>query len=427
MTPAWPDVTSGLVGHWKLDETSGTTAADSSGNSKDGTMTGGLNAATSTIKGAVGAALKFDGINDFIIEPNSFGLTGSTSVSVWFRKDDDGLSSNPQVFNFYLDNDTEWALVVDNSNQIEILDDTGGAEQFIYTTPIVQGRWYHAVAMMDGLENKLYLDGVLIGSGISAAMSNDGIGGDLFIGSKRSNWQFFNGAIDDVRIYNRALSLSEIQRLYAMGAPVGTTTALPQGCATVGQVCDDGTIYAGTYSSTPYFTTVADAGNMVMNNGNSSGLVDVSAASSDTDGRANTNTIAITDSDSATAGFQPHLAAQYCFTLNAHGADDWFLAARSEFAGSVCANRTVIPGISSNYWSSTDHTVVGSFQQVGSTCTFSGLPANNSRAVRCVRKGPAPRCANPYGLEGQLTYNVTHEVVQYCDGARWIAIGKSGP
>lgn len=121
MTPAWPDVTSGLVGHWKLDETSGTTAADSSGNSKDGTMTGGLNAATSTIKGAVGAALKFDGINDFIIEPNSFGLTGSTSVSVWFRKDDDGLSSNPQVFNFYLDNDTEWALVVDNSNQIEIL------------------------------------------------------------------------------------------------------------------------------------------------------------------------------------------------------------------------------------------------------------------------------------------------------------------
>jgi hypothetical protein len=47
--------------------------------------------------------------------------------------------------------------------------------------------------------------------------------------------------------------------------------------------------------------------------------------------------------------------------------------------------------------------------------------------IRCLRKGPAPRCANPYGLEGSVLYNTTHNVLQFCDGARWIAIGKTGP
>jgi len=59
MTPPWPDVTDGLVGHWKLDETTGTTAADSSGNGLAGTMVNGLNGGSSTY-GTVGRALTFN-------------------------------------------------------------------------------------------------------------------------------------------------------------------------------------------------------------------------------------------------------------------------------------------------------------------------------------------------------------------------------
>jgi len=59
MTPEWPDVTEGLVGHWKLDETEGTTAADSVG-SNNGTMNGGLDAASDSSTGAVGTALTFE-------------------------------------------------------------------------------------------------------------------------------------------------------------------------------------------------------------------------------------------------------------------------------------------------------------------------------------------------------------------------------
>jgi len=64
------------------------------------------------------------------------------------------------------------------------------------------------------------------------------------------------------------------------------------------------------------------------------------------------------------------------------------------------------------------------FTFIGS-CGSGDQLKQNSAGVRCVRKGPAPRCVNPYGVEGEMTYNTTHDVVQYCDGARWVGIGKA--
>jgi hypothetical protein len=152
----------------------------------------------------------------------------------------------------------------------------------------------------------------------------------------------------------------------------------------------------------------------------------LTTATNDINGITNSNILITTDSDSITAGFQPYQAVQYCNNLSAHGADDWYLPARIESRNTLCFNKDVIPDVQS-YWTSRQ-TDTSRFETVRvSDCTYSGQPSETIRPVRCVRKGPAPRCANPYGIEGQLTYNVTHEVVQYCDGARWIAIGKSGP
>jgi hypothetical protein len=55
-----------LAAHWKLDETSGTTAADSSGNSNNGTMLNGMNATNDSIAGVLGTSLDYDGIDDTI-------------------------------------------------------------------------------------------------------------------------------------------------------------------------------------------------------------------------------------------------------------------------------------------------------------------------------------------------------------------------
>ena len=209
------DITTGLIGHWRLDETSGTTATDSAG-SNNATMQSGLDATNDSTNGAVWTALTFDGTDDYISVANTFGLTGDASVSAWFRKDGDGVDNTPHIFNFYTNASDEWGVSITNSNgNLSIQDDIDGvANNNLYTTPTTTGQWHHVVAVLDSLENKLYLDGVLIGSGTSTINTIDSIGNTFYIGSKRGNWQFFEGLIDDVRIYDRALSAEDIEALY---------------------------------------------------------------------------------------------------------------------------------------------------------------------------------------------------------------------
>ena len=155
-------------------------------------------------------------------------------------------------------------------------------------------------------------------------------------------------------------------------------------------------------------------------------------------GASHTLALVAADADSVTSGFQPHQMAHYCSNLVSNGADDWYLPARAELSmllpnvadAQRLFNMPASGGFALQYHgASTEHNSTN-YRNAG---IWSGSVINGNTNkwstgnVRCVRKGPAPRCANPYGLEGQLTYNVTHEVAQYCDGARWIAIGKSGP
>ena len=77
------------------------------------------------------------------------------------------------------------------------------------------------------------------------------------------------------------------------------------------------------------------------------------------------------------------------------------------------------------YWSSTEvnsNDVVLQRFEDGTTAGWNKY--HTDKSTRCVRKGPAPRCANPYGKEGAMIYNNDANVLQYCDGARWVAIGK---
>jgi len=142
-------------------------------------------------------------------------------------------------------------------------------------------------------------------------------------------------------------------------------------------------------------------------------------------GAANNNLIITVDSNSSLAGFQEHAAPQYCHDLYHAGAHDWYLPSRNEL-GNIYNSGQPIANVSTGwqYWSSTE-----AFSNIARArdMTTGNEPNRGKSAdlkVRCVRKGPAPRCANPYGLEGQMIYNTNGNVVQYCDGARWIAIGK---
>jgi type II secretory pathway pseudopilin PulG len=202
----------GLVGHWKLDETSGTTAADSSGKGNNGTLVNGPNLMPTG--GLIGGTLYCDGINDYVNCGNaaSLNITGAITLAVWVKTNDAG---NSQYNYFVGKGDTSYAIQHQSSNQIEffIYDNGAWYNTWYALNTSFNGFWHHLAGTYDRSQLKLYVDGVLrdteahIGSIKSTAYN-------VYIGeNSQETGCYYNGNIDDVRIYNRALSANEIAQL----------------------------------------------------------------------------------------------------------------------------------------------------------------------------------------------------------------------
>ena len=425
--------TAGLVGHWKLDETSGTTAADSSGNGNDGTMNSGLDATSDSGKGAVGNALRFLSNYGAISIPDDATLNPSNQITVssWIKTTN--ASTSRMLYKWDGGSNNDYILWKTGAGIPRFEINTSGGSVILSATAvdINDGIWHHITGTYDGSTVSIYVDGVFNNSIAHSGTLNDGTR-PIVVGAENTTGATFsvNGQLDDVRIYDRAITDAEVTALYNMGTPIGSSTALPQGCPSVGDICDDGTYYVGLSpdGSVAMFAAPEDADDpnaplAYNHDGSGNNLIGVNSTVT---GEANTNTLATTDMGTA-AGFQTAEAATYCYNLVTNHADDWYLPARDELlllynSGNHLANVST----GAQYWSSSERSGVADQAQ---TITMSNGNTNNRNKnvniqVRCVRKGPAPRCANPYGLEGQMIYNSTHDVVQYCDGARWIGLGK---
>ncbi|OGM90939.1 hypothetical protein A2755_01925 [Candidatus Wolfebacteria bacterium RIFCSPHIGHO2_01_FULL_48_22] len=208
----------GLVGYWTFDEGTGTTAADSSGNGNTGTLTNGPTwQSDSNCK--VRGCLSFDGSNDYVmvgapeILNSTFNTTNSFSVIEWvnligsagyYPQFNKGLYGPSPGFTIHgINGRLEGG---DGSTHGFDLDNTFGANDMRGTG------WKFTVVTYDGTAFRGYTNGLLA----STNPWSYGIGStdayDLIIGSFwGSN---FTGIIDDVRIYNRALSAAEIQAIY---------------------------------------------------------------------------------------------------------------------------------------------------------------------------------------------------------------------
>lgn len=449
MRSEFPDVTSGLTAHWTLDELTGTTAVDTV-NGNNGTMLGSLDAANDTTVGAVNTSLSFDGVDDRISVPDNANLemTSNFAVSFWFKQDvNTGVKQKLLMKRHTVEPYLSWEFGIENSNEIIFLlantasdSGVGSSYHYVGSNPTTVGRWNHVVGVKDGGELTLYINGVEEEWYVNEPYTGTILDSDnvLSIGASDSTADVFMGSLDDIRIYNRALTLADVQNLYAMGAPVGQTTALPQGCPNIGDMCDDGSIYTGLSpdGDVAMFTTTSDSPTAMPWNDGSTNYSDMAmanctdappgTAASCRTGAENTHFLVMAGSE----GDFPFEAAEYCYQLQAHGASDWYLPAQDELdvlstnkeVGNL--NGTFHNGGSDYHWSSSE---VGSFAarytRFFSSSFQNGLKTSNAYA-RCVRKGPAPRCANPYGVEGQMIFNSDHAVMQYCDGARWLGIGK---
>lgn len=168
-----------------------------------------------------------------------------------------------------------------------------------------------------------------------------------------------------------------------------TVPPSPANCPNIGDVCDDGSVYAGLSpdGNVPMYTTPADASGLPWNNGNTSGVVNLYTATtlSPTVGEASTESFIGVDSDSGTGGVQPFQAPEYCYNLDAHGYQDWYVPARDEFFV-LYDNQASIGGFGGRYyWTSTEiESDAMVYVDLDNRSTGSGMKRFGN-IVRCVR------------------------------------------
>jgi len=228
-----PPQTDGLVAAYGFSEGSGTTTADASGNSNTGT----LNGTSWTAAGRAGNALAFNGSSAFVDLGNgaTLQLTGSMTISAWIRAaafpvDDAAIVSkrtgSPNQ-GFQLD------TTVDRGPRtigFKLTSATGALMARYGATTLQVNQWYHVAGVYDAAAQTLdvYLNGAfdngtLLGT-VTSTQQNSAL--NVNIGRRAGTSGFaFNGIIDEVRIYNRALTQAQIQT--DMGTPTGGGTPAP--------------------------------------------------------------------------------------------------------------------------------------------------------------------------------------------------------
>lgn len=235
----------GLVAHWSFDEISGDTIIDHSQYGNHGTNYG-----AESVQGIKGNALSFDGVDDYVripenweAPPEVFADLGKGAISVWFKADHIPTDYGIAPILFY--GAEEQCDFFDAANQGLIIE-LGhspihyGSERLYFTIwkngctypsfcydsrdPVSTGEWHHFVAVVGEDYNTGYLDGVEMtdrrynfGNEFFSQFFEDAVKHEkLWLG--RGYWdrttQYFEGAIDELRIYDKPLNTSEVLELY---------------------------------------------------------------------------------------------------------------------------------------------------------------------------------------------------------------------
>jgi hypothetical protein len=214
--------TSGLVGWWPFNGN----ANDESGNGNNGTVNGAT--LTTDRFGVANKAYGFDGVNDYIIINNSFDFQ-SRSYSFWFNPTTINtitgtliVSDNPQ-----LQNGVTQARVIELNGIDSVQIATGLLAGFYKGSISSTNNWQMLTFIRTSNSVSFYLNGNFITSTNQIGNYTSSSGSlKTILGTDRNFlFDFYNGKIDDIAIYNRALTQQEITNLYTNSAPPSITTA----------------------------------------------------------------------------------------------------------------------------------------------------------------------------------------------------------
>jgi len=261
-----PILRQGLVAHWELDEAEGLIAHDSAGDSN------GIIYGAAWASGQIGQALDFNGIDDYVDFGNDESLNlgaGEFSISAWINPRSFGSDEPRPIISKWQDDANRWYLHTYN-DCVEFTSKGQGSIVYVAGTEglLDLDRWHHVCFVAEG-KGKMYVDGEdrtnwathppLIGSLDNSAA--------VKLGSKGSTETptYFDGSIDDVRIYERTLSPGEVRRLYDVGVAGGGVIYVdgPNGSDNNDGLTRDtafATIQKGIYSAWPGETVIVADG-----------------------------------------------------------------------------------------------------------------------------------------------------------------------
>lgn len=236
---------SGLAGFWKLDEGSGTSIKDDSGNGNNGECIGSPSWST----GVSGSALKFNGVDQYARVPDaaSLDITEEITLAAWIQP---GKRSSQKII---LKDDSkiadgyELSLLSTGKVTFKINPYTSDAYKINSTTLYpIDGTWMHIAGTFNGQEMKIFINGTenkSITFGVPASIVTNTL--PLVIGGTVDGTSKFQGAIDEVRVYSYSLTASEIYDLANSFSAKSNGTARQQTKNI--QVNDEETIEPGTH------------------------------------------------------------------------------------------------------------------------------------------------------------------------------------
>ncbi|KKT15097.1 MAG: LamG domain protein jellyroll fold domain protein [Parcubacteria group bacterium GW2011_GWC1_43_30] len=234
-----PPTNLGLVGYWPMNENTGTVASDFSGNRNRGILTGG----PTWGEGKRGKALSFDANDDLVTAgtPASLNITGALTISAWIYPRTFGSSASSfrgRIVDKENDFVSGYSFSLYDPNTAGVPNDTfalfinasgGNLNCFASNGSIVLRKWQHVAVTLDSSKNCIpYVNGAKATTTAGFIMGSLPTSGSnsFVIGNNSGNTREFDGSLDEVRVYNRALSATEMQALYKSGAAKIVQTAI---------------------------------------------------------------------------------------------------------------------------------------------------------------------------------------------------------
>ena len=216
----WSSI-SNLVAHWKLNEDAANTDVEDAKGSNGGTLSGG-NTADKSITGKINKALDFDGIGDYVTLDNVLTIGSSdNTITAWVKPINSASRIGVILGNYAGDATKQSNWEIYSNGKLRVYWNMG-APDLSGTADVADGTWHHVAVVRNKTDDKFYfyVDGEsdAISSGVNTAGDDVTFTTVHKIGADQAaDHAHFQGAIDDLRIYDRALTGSEILEIYNRG------------------------------------------------------------------------------------------------------------------------------------------------------------------------------------------------------------------